>query len=106
MNLSIYCRLMEGNDDEIQATESSVYDSYWRLVLMNNASQRNIDSNQLMKYLEKLVGCMIQEQVLSLNVRRFDTCFNIEQAYMLSEGYLAQSNNGEQVQFRHQTIFD
>lgn len=106
MNLSIYCRLMEGNDDEIQATESSVYDSYWRLVLMNNASQRNIDSNQLMKYLEKLVGCMIQEQVLSLNVRRFDTCFNIEQAYMLSEGYLAQSNNGEQVQFRHQTLFD
>ena len=52
------------------------------------------------------MGCMIQEQVLSLNVRRFDTCFNIEQAYMLSEGYLAQSNNGEQVQFRHQTIFD
>ena len=106
MNLSLYCRLKEGNNAHLPATESTVYDAYWQQILMADALPKSIDTKQLKSYLESVVGYMIQEQVLSLNVQRFATRYAIEQGYLLSEGYLVQSNDGCQIQFRHQTIFD
>ena len=106
MNLSLYCRLKEGNNALLPATESMVYNAYWQQILMEDALPKSIDTKQLKAYLESVVGYMIQEQVLSLNAQRFATKYAIEQGYLLSEGYLVQSNDGYQIQFRHQTIFD
>ena len=106
MNLSLYCRLKEGNNTHLPATESTVYDAYWQHILMTDALPKGINTKELKAYLEAVVGYMIQEQVLSLNAQRFATRYAIEQGYLLSEGFLAQSNDGSQIQFRHQTIFD
>ena len=104
MNLSLYCRIVEKST--IKATQSSVYNAYWQQVLTTHANEKGFDSKSLHEYLERLVGFMIQEQVLSVNSQRMGMDMMNEQGFLLSEGYLAQSSDGSQIQFRHQTLFD
>lgn len=106
MNLSLYCRLKKEGHRKLKATQSSVYDAYWQQVLIADAQKRGIEPNQIKTYLEKVIENMIHEQVLSQSSIKYSTDYSNEQAFLLSEGYLAQSSDGAQIQFRHQTLFD
>lgn len=106
MNLSLYCRLGENSHEVIKATQSAVFSAYWKQVLTTNANEKGIDTKSLQIYLERLVGLMIKEQVLSIHSQRMGVGMINEQSFLLSEGYLAQSSDGGQIQFRHQTLFD
>lgn len=106
MNLSLYCRIRKNDDSKFKATQSTVYDAYWQQVLIADAREKGIEPNRIKTYLEKVVGNMIHEQVLSQSFIKFSTEYSNEQTFLLSEGYLAQSSDGTQIQFRHQTLFD
>jgi len=104
MNLSLYCRL--GEKSGVKAIQSEVYSAYWQQVLTTHANEKGFDTKSLQGFLERLVGFMIHEQVLSVNYQRMGMGMVNEQGFLLSEGYLAQSSDGSQIQFRHQTLFD
>lgn len=106
MNLSLYCRIRKNDDSKFKATQSTVYGAYWQQVLIADAREKGIEPNRIKTYLEKVVGNMIHEQVLSQSFIKFSTEYSNEQTFLLSEGYLAQSSDGTQIQFRHQTLFD
>lgn len=106
MNLSLYCRLRKNSDGKLKATQSAVYDAYWQQVLIGDAREKGIEPIRIKAYLERVVGNMIHEQVLSQSSIKLSTEFSNEQTFLLSEGYLAQSSDGAQIQFRHQTLFD
>lgn len=106
MNLSLYCRLRKNGDGKLKATQSAIYDAYWQQVLITDAREKGIEPNRIKKYLEKVVENMIHEQVLSQSSIKLSTEYSNEKAFLLSEGYLAQSSDGAQIQFRHQTLFD
>ncbi len=106
MNLSLYCRLRKNSGGKLKATQSAVYNAYWQQVLIADAREKGIEPNRIKTYLEKVVGNMIHEQVLSQSFIKFSTEYSNEQTFLLSEGYLAQSSDGTQIQFRHQTLFD
>ena len=106
MNLSLYCRLRKNGNSKLKATQSVVYDAYWQQILIADAREKGIEPNRIKSYLEIVVGNMIHEQVLSQSSIKFSTDFSNEQKFLLSEGFLAQSSDGAQIQFRHQTLFD
>jgi len=105
MNLSLYCRLRK-NSGKLKATQSAVYNAYWQQVLIEDAREKGFDPIRIKIYLEMVIGNMKHEQVLSQSSIKYSTEYSREQTFLLSEGYLVQSSDGAQIQFRHQTLFD
>lgn len=72
---------------------------------MADDSIRKVSKDNLLSLLDGLVTKMYQRQELSVHLREFETIYDAELKYLLSNGFLTITQNG-QVQFFHQTLFD
>lgn len=81
-----------------------LYHQLWRKYV-NDDSIRKVSKESLLSLLDELVTKMYQRQELSVHIREFETVYNAELRYLLTNGLLTITKNG-QVQFFHQTLFD
>lgn len=81
-----------------------LYHQLWRMYI-NDDSIRNVDKNRLLSLLDFLVSTMYGKQELSVHIREYETQYNPELQYLLTNGILTITRNC-QTQFFHQTLFD
>jgi len=72
---------------------------------INNASTCPVSKDSLLSLLDTLVDTMYQRQELSIHMREFETQYEQELRYLLTNNLLIESRN-RQIQFFHQTLFD
>ena len=70
---------------------------------INDDSIRNVDKNRLLSLLDSLVSTMYVRQELSVHIREYETQYNTELQYLLTNGILTITRNC-QTQFYHQTL--
>lgn len=83
-------------------TEEVLYDGLWRIFVIDiNANKRE----KVLKLLDAMVDAMYRRQELFVHKQEFESNYNDELNYLLSNGLLLCTSNGR-VQFFHQTMFD
>ena len=81
-----------------------LYHQLWSKCI-NNASTYPVSKASLLSLLDTLVDTMYQRQELSIHIREFETQYEQELRYLLTNDLLIESRN-RQIQFFHQTLFD
>lgn len=81
-----------------------LYHQLWKKYVLDD-SVRNVNKNQLLDLLDKLVTMMYDRQELSVHIRVFETEFSAELQYLFTNELLIKINSN-QIQFFHQTLFD
>lgn len=81
-----------------------LYQKLWSKYI-NNASTSPVSKASLLSLLDTLVDTMYQRQELSIHIREFETQYEQELRYLLTNDLLIESRN-RQIQFFHQTLFD
>ena len=81
-----------------------LYHQLWSKCI-NNASTCPVSKDSLLSLLDTLVDTMYQRQELSIHMREFETQYEQELRYLLTNDLLIESRN-RQIQFFHQTLFD
>ena len=81
-----------------------LYHQLWSKCI-NNASTYPVSKARLLSLLDTLVDTMYQRQELSIHIREFETQYEQELRYLLTNNLLIESRN-RQIQFFHQTLFD
>ena len=81
-----------------------LYHQLWSKCI-NNASTYPVSKASLLSLLDTLVDTMYQRQELSIHMREFETQYEQELRYLLTNDLLIESRN-RQIQFFHQTLFD
>ena len=81
-----------------------LYHQLWSKCI-NNANTYPVSKASLLSLLDTLVDTMYQRQELSIHMREFETQYEQELRYLLTNNLLIESRN-RQIQFFHQTLFD
>lgn len=81
-----------------------LYHQLWTKYI-NNVSTYPVSKASLLSLLDTLVDTMYQRQELSIHIREFETQYEQELRYLLTNDLLIESRN-RQIQFFHQTLFD
>ena len=81
-----------------------LYHQLWSKCI-NNMSTCPVSKASLLSLLDTLVDTMYQRQELSVHIREFETQYEQELRYLLTNDLLIESRN-RQIQFFHQTLFD
>lgn len=81
-----------------------LYHQLWSKYI-NNTSICPVSKACLLSLLDTLVDTMYQRQDLSIHIREFETQYEQELRYLLTNNLLIESRN-RQIQFFHQTLFD
>lgn len=81
-----------------------LYHQLWSKCI-NNMSTCPVSKASLLSLLDTLVDTMYQRQELSVHIREFETQYEPELRYLLTNDLLIESRN-RQIQFFHQTLFD
>lgn len=81
-----------------------LYHQLWSKCI-NNASTYSVSKASLLSLLDTLVDTMYQRQELSIHIREFETQYEQELRYLLTNDLLIESRN-RQIQFFNQTLFD
>ena len=81
-----------------------LYHQLWSKYI-NNTSICPVSKASLLSLLDTLVDTMYQRQELSIHIREFETQYEQELRYLLTNDLLIESRN-RQIQFFHQTLFD
>lgn len=81
-----------------------LYHQLWSKCI-NNTSTCPVSKASLLSLLDTLVDTMYQRQELSVHIREFETQYEQELRYLLTNDLLIESRN-RQIQFFHQTLFD
>lgn len=81
-----------------------LYHQMWKKFI-NNANTFSVNKANLLFLLDILVDTMYQRQELSVHIREFETQYDQELRYLLTNGFLIESKS-QQIQFFHQTLFD
>ena len=81
-----------------------LYHQLWSKCI-NNASTYPVSKASLLSLLDTLVDTMYQRQELSIHIREFETQYEQELRYLLTNDLLIEYRN-RQIQFFHQTLFD
>ena len=81
-----------------------LYHQLWSKCI-NNVSTCPVSKASLLSLLDTLVDTMYQRQELFIHIREFETQYEQELRYLLTNDLLIESRN-RQIQFFHQTLFD
>lgn len=81
-----------------------LYHELWRKYV-NNDSILNVNKERLLSLLDSLSTRMYQRQELSVHIREYETNYDAELQYLLTNGILILTNR-YLIQFFHQTLFD
>lgn len=102
LHLYLYLRVMPFGKLRNPITEEVLYDGLWRIFVIDiNANKRE----KVLKLLDAMVDAMYRRQELFVHKQEFESNYNDELNYLLSNGLLLCTSNGR-VQFFHQTMFD
>lgn len=85
-------------------TADLLYHQLWKKYVTDD-SIRKVDKDRLLTLLDSMVSTMYDRQMLSVHIREFETLYDAELRYLLTNGLLIITKGG-QVQFFHQTLFD
>ena len=102
LHLCLYLKVIPFEKLRNPITEEVLYDGLWKNFVIG------IDANKREKVLELLdtmVVVMYQRQELFVCKKEFESKYNDELNYLLSNGLLLCTSNGR-IQFFHQTMFD
>lgn len=83
---------------------SLLYHQLWSKCI-NHVDTCQVSKASLLSLLDTLVDTMYQRQELSVHLREFETQYEHELRYLLTNDLLIESGN-RQIQFFHQTLFD
>lgn len=102
LHLYLYLKVMPFGKLRNPITEEVLYDGLWRIFVIEiNANKRE----KVLKLLDAMVDAMYWRQELFVHKQEFESNYNDELNYLLSNGLLLCTSNGR-VQFFHQTMFD
>ena len=102
LHLYLYLKVMPFGKLRNPITEEVLYDGLWRIFVIDiHANKRE----KVLKLLDAMVDAMYRRQELFVHKQEFESNYNDELNYLLSNGLLLCTSNGR-VQFFHQTMFD
>ena len=104
--LHLYLFLKVRPEEQLTAPLSTdlLYHQLWRKYILDD-SVRKVEKHRLLALFDKLVITMYERQDLSVHIRGFETDFNAELQYLLTNELLLKTKSN-QIQFFHQTLFD
>ena len=102
LHLYLYLKVMPFGKLRNPITEEVLYDGLWeKFVIGIDANKRE----KVLELLDTMVAVMYQRQELFVCKKEFESKYNDELNYLLSNGLLLCTSNGR-MQFFHQTMFD
>lgn len=95
-----------GKDDCEIVSLQSLFDSLWNKKITNLHDFYTGTNNTVYMCVNLLAECMYKSYRLSVDRTTINQLYEKEVAYLLSEGVLVESSDGQDVMFMHQSLFD
>lgn len=106
LNLSLFCRFFDSVSDNKVPSYHSLYDAFWRYVLVERPIETEVNTSRLVAYLTELTNRMVAQQVLTIGSNVMGAIWDKEQSFLISCGFLNLNADKTRLQFFHQTLFD